>query len=79
MRLYTVYDKVALESGPLVECKNDDVAHRMFTQAVPPEQRHEMQLLCLGVYNHDPVSVELFQVPLDITTAKSQEVTDAQN
>lgn len=52
--LYVVFDKVAQESGPIFEAKNDGVAIRQFTQLMEknPIDRQEFALLCLGEIDH---------------------------
>lgn len=34
MRLYTIYDRVAEEAGPILQCANDGVALRAYRQAL---------------------------------------------
>lgn len=53
MSLYTVYDRLAQESGPVFEAKNDAVAMRGFRKmlgdSINPE---EYRLLKIGKINH---------------------------
>lgn len=66
MRLYTCYDKLAQESGPLFEAKNDTVAVRMFNGINFPGNRDDYQLLFLGVYSHDPVNILPNSQPVEV-------------
>lgn len=67
MNLYTLFDRVAMEAGPLVECKNDTVAVRMALQSLQETSTPaDFQLLKVGYYNHDPVSLEALETPITI-------------
>lgn len=54
MNLYCIYDKLACESGPLFEAKNDSVAFRMIKNHIEAYNPEEYKLICLGFYEHDP-------------------------
>lgn len=69
--LYTVYDRVAQESGPLFEAKNDLVAWRMVLSANLPIAPNEFDLMCLGSYSHDPVMISLFEKPIVVNKAST--------
>lgn len=68
MRLYCIYDRVAQESGPIYEAKNDAVALRM-TQQYIAEHGDEYYVLYLGDYYHDPVKLVSLDVPLRVVSA----------
>lgn len=56
MKLYTIFDRVAEESGPVFEAKNDGVALRKFqalalnTEGAQPD---DFKLLSVGEIDHD--------------------------
>lgn len=75
MNIYVVYDKVAQESGPIFESKNDGTAIRSFRRLlaeVPKELHEEYQLLCIGSVFRDKneisVQSEWYIVPESILT-----------
>lgn len=54
--IYTVFDKVADEYGPLFEAKNDKVALRQFKQLIATvvvENRDDYVLYSCGTFDHD--------------------------
>lgn len=53
MGVYTVFDKVAMESGPLFFAQNDDVAKRMVLQMTKnsPELLDDYELSFLGFFD----------------------------
>lgn len=68
MNLYVVYDKLAEESGPIFEAKNHQVARRKHEQLMERTGRpDEYQLLYLGCINHADQTMELCQLPEDVT------------
>lgn len=55
MKIYTVYDRFAKESGMLFEAKNDIMANRIFNgvQEWPVgTSKEDFILVCLGDYDH---------------------------
>ena len=48
MILYSIYDKVADEYGPIYEAKNDMVASRAYASLVKPEIAHDYELYAVG-------------------------------
>jgi hypothetical protein len=56
-RLYTLYDKIAEEGGPIFQAKNDAVALRNFEQAMTAQHGvmhpEDFKLLCVGFYDSD--------------------------
>lgn len=67
--LYTIYDRVAEESGPLFEAKNDQMAWRMVLGAKLNIPFSEIKLLKLGQYSHDPVFVTGYSQPEEVVKA----------
>lgn len=57
MQLYVVLDRVAQESTPVFEAKNDAVAARLFNQFIEKSQLRfdEHALYCVGVISHDGI------------------------
>lgn len=54
MRLYTIYDNVALEAGPLFPAKNDGVAWRQFQQLLAETyNKEDYSLLYCGDFDTD--------------------------
>ena len=54
--IYTVFDKVAEEYGPLFEAKNDAVALRQFKHLIATvvvENRDDYVLYSCGTFDHD--------------------------
>lgn len=69
MRVYTIYDGLVEESGPLYEAPNDQVANRMYRKLmedtkVRPE---EYRVLCLGTVDHTKSLITAFTAPVDVT------------
>jgi len=53
-KLYVIYDRVAMESGPIFEAKNDGIARRQFENAMENQRyAHEQALLRVGEINHE--------------------------
>lgn len=48
MILYSIYDKVADEFGPIYEAKNDMVASRAYASLVKPNMAHDYELYAVG-------------------------------
>lgn len=67
MFIYTIYDKIAQESGPIFESKNDLTAARAFHGTIPPTtNKSEFSLLCVGSVSHEPVKIIAFETPREI-------------
>ncbi|QCS36896.1 nonstructural protein [Tortoise microvirus 21] len=64
--VYAIYDRVAEESGPLFEAKNDLMAWRMVLGAKLNIAFSEIKLLKLGTYSHDPVYLTSFSEPIEV-------------
>lgn len=66
VRLYTIHDKVALESGPIFQTKNGSVARRQFVNMMKSENVYnpeDYQLLEVGVYDTDTSVIDAHEVP----------------
>lgn len=71
MNLYVVFDRIARESSPVNEAKNDGVAWRMFKNMMKEKEAQgvnpaEYQLLHVGVIDHETNKIEPF-VPSEVT------------
>lgn len=65
--LYVIYDKVAMESGPVFEAKNQGVAQRNFVRFMAKtDSGEDFRLLRLGTIDHDTQLVELEDVPVEV-------------
>jgi hypothetical protein len=78
VKLYVVRDRIAAESGPIFEAKNDGVARRNYersflSQDVDPD---EFRLLCVGVYNRDKTQIEVYDIPREIIPTLDEELED---
>lgn len=56
MKIYAIYDRVAQESGPLFEAKNDLVAIRM-TKEFFDKSPEDYDLYCLADYYHEECKI----------------------
>jgi hypothetical protein len=53
--LYVIYDRLAEESGPILECKNDSVAVRAYKRALESQKAgadDEYWLYCVGEFDN---------------------------
>jgi hypothetical protein len=67
MHVYVVFDRLANESGPLFEAKNDAVARRNYDRLVSQAGRpDEYQLLRLGIIDHDNQKLEVYEIPVEV-------------
>ena len=61
MKLFTIYDKIAGESGPLFEAKNEQVAIRQYDQLISQQEdilsKDDFQLMCVGEYDHETMDL----------------------
>lgn len=75
-RLYVIFDKVAEESGPIFEAKNDAVAIRNYQNLVFKDnvKHDDYKLLFVGVMDHDNSQIDACTFPEEINTAKVVEV-----
>ena len=70
MNLYVIYDRVAQESGPVFEAKNDGIAVRQMRNVLsenPASKPLEYQLLKVGTINHETNVITPLGVPLDVS------------
>lgn len=54
VNIYTIYDKVAQESGPIYQAKNDGVAFRAFMSLIgdtPTVNPTDYDVYCLGEFD----------------------------
>ncbi len=54
VNIYTIYDKVACECGPIFQAKNDGVAFRCFMSLMkdtPTVSPSDYDVYCLGVFD----------------------------
>lgn len=64
MNLYTLYDVVAEESGPIFEAKNDAIAWRM-VKAIDT-QGIEFKVYRIGYYDHGTAVIKGYTSPIDV-------------
>lgn len=68
--IYTIYDTVACDAGPLFTAVNTGVATRQYRallKEVPAELRNEYKLFLIGTYTTTEPMVKTAE-PLEITT-----------
>lgn len=55
-RIYTIFDQVAQQSGPVFQAVNDGVAQRQFKRVLdqPGIVADDFQLWCIGEYDDAP-------------------------
>lgn len=71
MNLYVVFDRVAEESMPCFESRNDGTAFRAYQKQIIEKSdlpEDEMKLLCVGTINHDTNEITP-QIPAREVTA----------
>lgn len=68
MNIYTVYDKVAEESGPLFEQVNDGCAMRAYRKLFSNGEASELEykLLFLGTIDKKTARIKLIDIPQEI-------------
>lgn len=68
MKLYTIYDKVAEEAGPIVTAKNDGIASRLFVHLVQKEGLNPVDYTLLFVADFDTTVSKVvgLEVPLEV-------------
>lgn len=74
--LYTVYDRVAEEGGPVFQSKNEGTAIRAYKQLLQgsPAPAHEYSLVCLGEYENDPAKIVAYDTPYTVQLPVDPEV-----
>jgi len=69
-QVFTVYDKIAMESAPLFHAKSVAVAQRSFAlKLLEAERPEDFQLLHLGSFDHEKNKAAFFEVPEEIQVA----------
>lgn len=73
--LYVVYDKVAEESGPIFEAKNDGVAQRASnTMLENTPRKYEFELWSLGNIDHETTILKISKIKkIEIDWTKGEE------
>lgn len=69
MNLYVIFDRVAEESGPVFEAKNDGTASRAARDLVVTAKGAspiEFQLLMLGTIDHEKNVINALPAPQDV-------------
>lgn len=72
VRMYTVYDKVAEEAGPLFTAKNDGVAARNFRNLLEQNQvqeKEEFKLLYMGEFDTSSCKATFWIQPKEVIVA----------
>jgi hypothetical protein len=67
--LYVIYDRVAEESGPIFEAKNDLVADRNFKKLLSEhktELSNDFKLLRIGTFDHETNGVQGELIPVEV-------------
>ena len=69
MRLYTIYDRAAEESGPVFQAKNDAVARRGYMQAIDNSSSpYDFDLYYIGDYNQYTMQIDTLSNPSKVET-----------
>lgn len=69
MRLYTIYDRAAEESGPVFQAKNDSVARRGYMQAIDGSSApYDFDLYYIGDYNEHVMKITMLGDPIRVET-----------
>ncbi len=70
INVYTIYDKLARESGPLFQAKNDKVAYRQFQtqlKEIKNIQKQDFELLNIAEYDNEACQLQdMITVRVDI-------------
>ena len=75
VNIYTIYDTVAKECGPIYQAKNHDVAVRAFKSLIsetPNVNVSDYDLYCLGEFDTEKCSFVALEVPSKITVDYSE-------
>lgn len=74
--LYSIYDKIAQEAGPVFEAKNDLVAARGFRLGIPKNTNPaEFTLFCIGSMSHDPIKLIGFETPREVVVNDAESLS----
>jgi len=60
MQLYTIYDKLAQEGGPLFEAKNDEIARRNFSKLITDNNADVSDFIMYNLGRFDRESLDMF-------------------
>jgi len=69
MRVYTVYDKVAAEGGPLFQAKNDGTAMRSFIHLIADnkvDSALDYVLYCIAEWNPENLTLKPLPCPEEV-------------
>lgn len=79
MFLYTVLDRVANDTAPVFESKNDATALRavssMFANPDVTENINDFDVLCVGSVEHEPFKLTPYDVPRRLEKIPVQVIT----
>ena len=77
VNIYTIYDSVAKECGPIYQAKNHDVAVRAFKSLIsdtPNVNVSEYDVYCLGEFDNEKCSFVPLDVPFKVPVVNSEVV-----
>jgi hypothetical protein len=76
VRLYTVYDKVAEEAGPIFQAKTDGVAMRNYQGLVQSQNLNpdDYLLYYLGTFNTEDMIIDYFKQEVTLNMVADSEV-----
>ena len=67
VKLYSVFDSVAEEFGPIYSCKNDEVAKRAFHELIKDSSSSlDYDLYFLGTFNTDTGFIDSVTLPVRV-------------
>lgn len=76
-KLYTIRDKVAEESGPIFQAKNDAIASRQFQQVISKsESPRDYVLIRIGEFETERTLLTALQVPEEVELSVNSEVIE---
>lgn len=62
-KIYTIYDRIAQQSGPVFQAPNDATAQRQFRHLIAMNQpgmvAEDFQLWCIGEFEDEPIDGEV--------------------
>ena len=74
--MYTIFDRVALEAGPLILSNNDESAQRMYPKAFEGVKvnKNESALIRLGTMDVETMRIVPEDIPVDVTPTMAEVV-----
>lgn len=73
-QIYTIYDRVAEEIGPIVEAKNNSVAIRQWHNIMKNnDNKNQYDLLNIGQINTVTIELEVYEKPIQLDTGDNNE------